>query len=684
MNQNEMNCTVYFNPSNGSTLLSQEEILSGLESTSIPLKIASIKSAILVILDGQTLPKVLMHVIRFCSTNTNAELKKLSMIFWEVVPKYDKTSKKLLPEMILVCNALLNDLNSANEFIRGSMLRFLCKINEMEIIEPLKDAIIANLQHRHSYVRRNAVMTVYTMYKNFGEKLIPDAPELMEAFIDVESDMNARKNAFLMLFDTAQEKAVLYLMKILDQVAKFGDGFSMVILELTRKVCHQDPTQKSRFVRCIFSLLHSNSAAVSYEAAWTLITLSNAPTAVRAAAKTYAGLLLHSDNNLKLIVLDRLADLKKYHSKVLQEIMMDVMRVLSSPSLVVCEKVLDITMDLISPRNIEEVIQLLKREVIKTQEKNMDKRQEYRALLISAIRRCAIKFPETAHQVVHLLMDFLNAEGALEVMQFVRVMCESYPELRAGIVNKLILSLSEITRSPVFRIAFWVLAEYAESYESLVASLACMQTLLGPLPLTNEKVEKKENGVPVKTFTKRSVVLPDGTYGTEIVDMEEDVVDEIISSKLRILIVGGNFFVAAALASAFLKMGLRLQTMGSADAPSWILQSLIMLSAIVAFGESSLAKLPIDEDSKHRIYLAIKILATSDAQQNFGEIITTECRALYGTIVSKEKEKEAALLNAADVLCRTQVDNVLAVRQLAPRLLGVHMEKLKKNLKVDQ
>jgi vesicle coat complex subunit len=44
-----------------------------------------------------------------------------------MAPKYDE-HRKLLPEMILVCNALLKDLHSANEYVRGSMLRFLCKV----------------------------------------------------------------------------------------------------------------------------------------------------------------------------------------------------------------------------------------------------------------------------------------------------------------------------------------------------------------------------------------------------------------------------------------------------------------------------------------------------------------------------------------------------------------------------
>jgi coatomer subunit beta len=34
-------------------------------------------------------------------------------------------------------------------------------------------------------------------------------------------------------------------------------------------------------------MLNASSAAVSYEAAWTLVSLSSAPTAVRAAAAAY-------------------------------------------------------------------------------------------------------------------------------------------------------------------------------------------------------------------------------------------------------------------------------------------------------------------------------------------------------------------------------------------------------------
>lgn len=57
----------------------------------------------------------------------------------------------------------------------------------------------------------------------------------------------------------------------------------------TSRAHHLPPPNKTN--SALFNMLQSTSAAVSYEAAWTLVSLSSAPTAVRAAASTYAQLL---------------------------------------------------------------------------------------------------------------------------------------------------------------------------------------------------------------------------------------------------------------------------------------------------------------------------------------------------------------------------------------------------------
>lgn len=122
----------------------------------------------------------MMYVIRFCLPTTDHFLKKLLLHFWEVVPKVDfsfhhtrfylspnfQTNQdgKLLQEMILVCDAYRKDLLHPNEYVRGSTLRFLCKLREPELLEPLMPSILKCLEHRHSYVRRNAILAIFTIY----------------------------------------------------------------------------------------------------------------------------------------------------------------------------------------------------------------------------------------------------------------------------------------------------------------------------------------------------------------------------------------------------------------------------------------------------------------------------------------------------------------------------------------
>ena len=149
-----------------------------------------------------------------------------------------------------------------------------------------------------------------------------------------------------------------------------------------------------------------------YECASALVALSTSTTAIRAAANSYTSLLTaQSDNNIKLIVLERLQDLKRQHLKVLQEMVMDILRSLSSANMDIRKKTLDITLELLVPNKVGDVMQVLKKEVMKTGgEDGGDKITEYRAMLISAIHKAAMKFPESAGLVVPTLMDLLGDE----------------------------------------------------------------------------------------------------------------------------------------------------------------------------------------------------------------------------------------------------------------------------------
>lgn len=56
---------------------------------------------------------------------------------WQETINKTDAAGKLLPEMILICQNLRNNLQHPNEYIRGVTLRFLARIREEELLEPL-------------------------------------------------------------------------------------------------------------------------------------------------------------------------------------------------------------------------------------------------------------------------------------------------------------------------------------------------------------------------------------------------------------------------------------------------------------------------------------------------------------------------------------------------------------------
>lgn len=137
---------------------------------------------------------------------------------------------------ILICQNLRNNLQHPNEYIRGSTLRFLCRIREEEILEPLVPSILTNLEHRHSYVRRAAVLAVNSIYKlPKGELLLQDAPETIEKVLRSEQDLSTKRNAFVMLSNHAQDRAAKYLFENIESIATWGDILQMAVLDLIRK-----------------------------------------------------------------------------------------------------------------------------------------------------------------------------------------------------------------------------------------------------------------------------------------------------------------------------------------------------------------------------------------------------------------------------------------------------------------
>nr|ACN40292.1 unknown [Picea sitchensis] len=680
----EKSCSLLIHFDKGNPAMANE-IKESLEGNDVERKIEALKKAIMLLLNGDSLPQLFITIVRYVLPSEDHTIQKLLLLYLEIVDKTDSKGK-VLPEMILICQNLRNNLQHPNEYIRGVTLRFLSRLNESELIEPLVPSVLANLEHRHPYIRRNAILAVMSIYKlPQGEQLLVDAPEMIEKVLATEQDLSAKRNAFLMLFNCAQERAIGYLIRNLDAVPKWGDLLQMVVLELIRKVCRSNPAEKGKYIKIIISLLNSSSTAVMYECAATLVSLSSAPTAIRAAANTYCQLLLsQSDNNVKLIVLDRLQELKVSHRDVMVDMIMDVLRALSSPNLDIRRKTLDIALELITPRNIDEVVMTLKKEVVKTQSGELEKNGEYRQMLVQAIHSCAVKFPEVASTVVHLLMEFLgdsNLASAMDVVLFVREIIETNPKLRVSIIARLLDTFYQIRSSRVCSCALWIIGEYCLSLSEVENGISTINQCLGELPFYTvaEDAEglvtnKSQPANAITVSSRRPAILADGTYATQSAASEIAVATAAMlpgsaaaTGNLRSILLTGDFFLGAVIACTLTKLILRLDEVQ----PSGVAvnkaaaEALLIMVSMLRLGQSSVLPHPIDDDSYDRISLCIRILTCPD--DFFKKVWLQSCRESFMNMLADKQFRETEENKAKAQVSHAQPDDLIDFRLLKSR-----------------
>ncbi len=86
---------------NLSDVPSMSELRTQLEKGTDESKCETMKRILTIMLNGDPMPQLLMHIIRFVMPSKDKKLKKLLYFYYEICPKLDATGK-LKQEMILV------------------------------------------------------------------------------------------------------------------------------------------------------------------------------------------------------------------------------------------------------------------------------------------------------------------------------------------------------------------------------------------------------------------------------------------------------------------------------------------------------------------------------------------------------------------------------------------------------
>eukprot|EP01063_Lacrimia_lanifica_P035143 TRINITY_DN6633_c0_g2_i1.p1 TRINITY_DN6633_c0_g2~~TRINITY_DN6633_c0_g2_i1.p1 ORF type:complete len:955 (+),score=486.66 TRINITY_DN6633_c0_g2_i1:60-2924(+) len=632
---------------------SQKELKVMLEKGDTQTKIQAVKDMIALTLNGEPQTAMIMSVIKFIqpagtTTSSNEKqdndvrtLKKLALYFWEVLDKRDSQGK-LLPELILLVDFLRRDLSHPNEFVRGATLRFLCNLKEKEILEPLATTVLDCLSHRHSYVRRNAVMAISNIYERAPEAL-PQAPEAVEQLLAQESDVNSKRNAFIMLFKSAPDCAVAYLRTVVDsgELSSQNDVFQLAVVELLQKLIKTNPREKSQYIKVIFTLLQSKSQSVLFQCAATLLSLSSSPTAIKASATTLVNLLnTQSDNNVKLVVVGKLEDIEKRYPEALHGLTMDMLRCLVGSEVEIQKRILDLTLDLVTSKNVEKVLAFLKKELIETSNQaataatntKSSGDADYRQLLIKFVHQTTVRHNHVAPLIVPTLMDLIveDSRPAVDTILFIREMMfrSDVAGLREDVIEKLALQFGSIKGSRVFRIALWILGTQAKTYEEVKNVMTALRSALEPFPLWMK--DTSDDAEEETTVGGGAVVQADGTYAQSMV-MDKPK-EDLASNSFRALITEGDFFLAAVLGNTLVKLVSTAFALSVSNASKEGVQknALSLMAELLQLGVAK----SIDADSHERLRVCQKLVQhvhnpllakyTANALKGFGEMVAEE------------------------------------------------------------
>lgn len=253
---------------------------------------------------------------------------------------------------------------------------------------------------------------------------------------------------------------------------------------------------------------------------------------------------------MKLVVLNKIVDLKQKYSKILEEYMPDILGIIredSVQSIEINQRVLELVTDLVNMRNVTEVGEFLRKEIVKarkladskdasakdssqaTATQGVSSTNEYRYLLIKSVNKITQLYPATIPSMIEPLMDsFLVFEkrgsmASLETIMFIREIIEVYPEHKQSILSKLTAQLDNIKNHLVLKVTVWILGEYSSSSQEVTEAFDSIRANIGSLPLHEEETEEEkktagaddESNQP-KVITK-TVIMPDGSYGTETI-----------------------------------------------------------------------------------------------------------------------------------------------------------------------
>ena len=615
------------------TITSYRDVTKKIASKEFPEKEEGLKTILGSMVNDDNYPQdLMMNVIHNLTIVDDINIKKLLFLFWEVIDKH-KPDGTMKDEIILVCNGIRKDLDSPNEYIRGRTLRLLTKLPYKEILENVKAAVFENIKHSHPYVRSNAIMCVLSFIDNFGVDIVPDSlPDDLKDIILKDNDTATRRNAYVLYSRISPMESLSLTQEIMEnnEISELGDLFALCIVENLRKLNKIFPQRSSTFIHLLLELSVHKSHSVLFEIGSLLLEISSNPNVVSSAVNILCSLLHEErDNNTLIIIIKKLYAIKNRHGEILQEQILTFANLINLNYAIELRKLsFELIDELITESTITQVFD--KFMVIFTQLNSVNE-SEYTIDLKNSMLKCMlkniIKFPNIDKMYPLFVLeknltfkkDKLYVYSQINSIKELFLVYSKNEIILKEMLNKIIKMFEEIDQYEIMETCIWILANYSSELILLKQTFDLIMKNLGDLDFeyfnenenilenNDENNIKNDNGK--RTITK-TVVLPDGTYGTvtEVLDIKEIKKQKEIK-YLRKFLLETTFYFSANLVSALTNIIFKMKKLNFDKYKVYYYNTINIICSILKMNSKLVYK---DPDNTNHIQMCLKFLLTNN------------------------------------------------------------------------
>ncbi|TBU14460.1 subunit beta of coatomer complex [Ordospora colligata] len=214
---------------NTSTQMRRDEIMQKLSSSSEEEKIEAMQQIVTQMSQGGEFSSITLKITKEIMMVKNNELKRLFYYFMEMLPK--SRDSEAFGEVLLLSNQVRKDLEHANEYVRGFVMRFVSTLCDQELIGNFYKLVKDNFNHPNTYVRRNAYFCLGEVFKKV--KVYNEIPDLLYHALLRDIDPNCLKQAFVSLRNGDEALAHKYISEV---SVNIPNELSIAIVEWTSDV----------------------------------------------------------------------------------------------------------------------------------------------------------------------------------------------------------------------------------------------------------------------------------------------------------------------------------------------------------------------------------------------------------------------------------------------------------------